>query len=754
MRKLGLCALGYVSALLFAHYILPPGALLWCAAALAFCCCAAFVFRGTARLRILIICLSAACGMAWYWGYGCLVSAKIAEVDGVAAEVVACVTDYPTEGDFPSLRVRLIGGEASGVNAVIYDYGVGIGDLRPGDIITAEMKLFDAALRFGEETDIYSSRGLFLRGYLRSAPEVTGRSPLAFMYFPRSMAKAVRDTSAEIFPEDAAPFMRALLIGDKSELYEDNALYTALGRAGILHIVAVSGMHLSFLYGFIALAARSKRRAAALSIPALWLFALMAGMTPSVVRSAFMLTMTMAAPFLRRETDGLTSLSAPLLLMTVLNPRAVASVSLQLSFAAMAGIILIAPRVYAWSAEKWKKPKKRGGKFRRLVIASFASSIGAIVFTAPVGAMHFGYVSLVSPLTNLLVMSVISFCFLGGYGAVLLGVLWTPLGVAAAWLVAWAARYVFLVCETLSSLSFAAVYTVDKLIVLWLIFSYAVFAIAYYRRGKAPFRPIAPTCVSVIALSAVLISSALLNLSVASATVIDVGQGQCVAIFSGASTAVIDCGGSCDRGAGDTAADYLDSCGRTHIDALILTHLHADHADGVAQLMSRIKVSRLLLPEDAEDDRLLLPDILAAAAEHGTEVIYVSVDTAVSFPEASLRILPPMQAGETNERGLLILASVGDYDLLVTGDVNSTVEKRLAETGVLPDGELLIVGHHGSRYSTCYELLDAFRAETAVISVGANNYGHPTDEVLWRLASRGMDIYRTDFSGNVTVRIN
>ena len=95
---------------------------------------------------------------------------------------------------------------------------------------------------------------------------------------------------------------------------------------------------------------------------------------------------------------------------------------------------------------------------------------------------------------------------------------------------------------------------------------------------------------------------------------------------------------------------------------------------------------------------------------------------------------------------------MGEFDALVMGDVNSAVERSLVERAQLPDVELLVVGHHGSKYSTSFELLEAARAETAVISVGWNNYGHPTYEALRRLEICGLEIYRTDEDGTVTVR--
>lgn len=86
------------------------------------------------------------------------------------------------------------------------------------------------------------------------------------------------------------------------------------------------------------------------------------------------------------------------------------------------------------------------------------------------------------------------------------------------------------------------------------------------------------------------------------------------------------------------------------------------------------------------------------------------------------------------------------------GDINSSAERELVSTRALPDTELLVVGHHGSKYSTSYELLAVIDAEYAAISVGYNSYGHPTWETLRRLEILGLEVYRTDQNGNITVR--
>ena len=101
-----------------------------------------------------------------------------------------------------------------------------------------------------------------------------------------------------------------------------------------------------------------------------------------------------------------------------------------------------------------------------------------------------------------------------------------------------------------------------------------------------------------------------------------------------------------------------------------------------------------------------------------------------------------------------MLASLGETDLLITGDMDAGTERDLLTAyGDLPDLEYLVAGHHGSRTSTSADLLDALTPETVLISVGSNSYGHPTEETLRRLAERKCAVYRTDLHGTIHLSI-
>jgi competence protein ComEC len=114
-------------------------------------------------------------------------------------------------------------------------------------------------------------------------------------------------------------------------------------------------------------------------------------------------------------------------------------------------------------------------------------------------------------------------------------------------------------------------------------------------------------------------------------------------------------------------------------------------------------------------------------------------------------IYPPVGAGDMNEQGLTVLATAEDFDVLITGDMKDSTERKLVEQYPLPDVEVLLVGHHGSKYSSHEDFLAAVKPEIAIISVGDNSYGHPTAEAIGRLEAVGAVVRRTDEEGDITI---
>lgn len=753
MRKLMLAAIGYAAALIAAHYLLPYDFMPYFAAGCAVLALLSLLFRGKLRLALLICFASAALGFTWTWAHNELFIKPAEELIGSTLSVEARILEYPSVYDeYSSVELRLTEDGLPNSRVIVYDYSGGLGELRPGDELNIELKFISARVQFNVESDYYISSGIFLRAYLDDNYEISGTWKYNFLNAPKTLACHLKAHILELFPGDVAHLMKALLTGDKAEYYEDDELYTSMKIAGFSHIIAVSGMHVSFIIGLLSLWTGRRRMTAFTGIPLVWFFAAMWGFSPSVVRASLMISLLLIAPIMRRENDAPTSLSAALLLLTAINPEAIGSISLQLSFAAMAGIILVTPRVYRSLCSLFEDYSGRGAKLLRYVNSTIAASIGAIVFTTPLVALHFDYVPLYSVITNALCLWAMSTAFMAGYVVCIIGAVYFPLGSVLAWVLAWLPRYADFVVKLIANLPYAALYTRNNLYAWWLVFVYAVIVIPYLFKGKRPYRPTIPICGCVITFLVISLLTAPRNQDSLKVTAVDVGQGQCIVATTADSTVVIDCGGKGIANAGDAAAEYLQSNGRYTVDLLILTHLHADHANGVVRLMNHMDVKRLALPEDCEETEFR-DSILDSCYDNGTEVYIIAENTEISLGELTLDVFAPFGSEDPNEKGLIVLGSRGDFEFLVTGDAGDGTERLLASFYELGDIELLVVGHHGSKYSTCTELLEATAPDAAIISVGADNsYGHPTAEVLERLTQAGCAIYRTDLHGTITYR--
>ena len=539
--------------------------------------------------------------------------------------------------------------------------------------------------------------------------------------------------------------MRALLLGDKKYLDEEDA--SNLSEVGLSHVMAVSGLHCCFLASLIGalMGGRQRKLRCAVTIPLVFLYAFVTGLTPSILRACIMISMGMIAPLLGRDNDPPTSISFALLLILLKNPFAIASISLQLSFSAVAGIIFLTPKLTALARGKHK--------LLRAAMLSFSTTLGAMVFSTPLACYYFGTLSVVSLLSNLLCLWLVSIVFALGLLSVIFAAAVPQLGVACAFVPALGIRAVLAIAGLLEELPFHAVYFNTAFSIAWLVYVYAIFiACALAKRGK--YRYFAAVGLSVASLFAAAKVNALhyerggLNV-----VALDVGQGESVLLISEGHATLVDCGSKNSYiDAGAIAADYLRSAGAT-LDSVVLTHYHEDHANGLAALFARMSASTIYLADiDAgEGDRA---GVEALAERYGVDIHYVTEVTEITNGASTMNIYPPVGDKGANELGLTILCSLGDFDTLITGDMDGKTETKLVETYDLPDIEVLLVGHHGSKYSTGTTLLESVTPEIGVISVGDNSYGHPTEEALLRLTDAGMSVYRTDMQGNILITVD
>jgi len=205
---------------------------------------------------------------------------------------------------------------------------------------------------------------------------------------------------------------------------------------------------------------------------------------------------------------------------------------------------------------------------------------------------------------------------------------------------------------------------------------------------------------------------------------------------------MVDCGGTSDTEAADSAAELLLSQGISRLDALILTHYDRDHCAGAGNLLSRMDTQLLILPPVYSDLEL-----------DAQQIIYTYEDLVFTSGKTRINIYTSKITGESNENSICILFDTENCDILITGDRDEFGERLLLRHADIPDVDVLVAGHHGSRYSTGEDLLNAVRPEIVCISAGANNpFGHPAPELLQRLEDYGCRIYRTDLHGDIVIR--
>ena len=748
MRKLMWFAIGFAVAMLIGSYILPVHYYLAAAGvgALLLAVLLACMLRFPKMRIAAMTAFACAIGFIWLFTFDSLYLSTARAYDEIEMEVTIVAADYSYETDYGVATEGTI--ELEGKNYTVLTYHDKESLLAPGDTITGNYLLRSTLPGGRHESDYNRSNNIFLTARPRGDISVSRTEQIPPKYYPAFIRHRIIEIIQSTFPADTAAFACALLLGETDDIdYETD---TAFKLSGIRHVIAVSGLHVTILFSLVyVVTGRKKWITALLGIPVLFLFAAIAGFSPSITRACIMHSLMAIAMLFNKEYDPPSALSFAVVCMLVFNPWSVTNVGFQLSVCCLIGIIMFAERIKNYLMDKKRLGRCKGiwKKLAAWFASSVSISLSAVVFTTPLCAYYFGVVSLIGPLTNLLTLWIITFVFYGIMLACLMGLFMPVVGTVVAWLVSWPIHYVLWMAKLMASLPLSAVYTQSVYIIFWLVFVYVLLVIFLIAKKKYPVHL---TCFATVGLCVALMASWTEPMQDdCRVTVLDVGQGQCILLQSEGKNYLVDCGSYSESFAADQAAGMLLSQGITKLDGVILTHFDSDHAGGVAYLLTRVPADHLFLPNCQDQDETSQ----ALYAYDGGTVVTVNTDTVISFEEAKITMIPSEKAISNNESGLAILFQTKNCDILITGDRSAKGERELIEHMTLPKLEVLIVGHHGSKTSTCRELLIKTSPEIAIISVGEDNsYGHPADEVLQRLQNYGCIIYRTDLSGTIIYR--
>lgn len=535
---------------------------------------------------------------------------------------------------------------------------------------------------------------------------------------------------------------KGMLLGDKKDLPQD--IYDQYRDAGVAHLLAVSGLHVSCLAAAVcwALAALGMGRGAAYGVTVVLagLYALLVGAPASALRAVCMFALVGGARQAGLPYDGLTGLGAAALALLAANPLQIGDTGFILSFSAVLGMLLLSrPLDALLRVGRW--PRKL-----RWVGSSLAVSLAAQLGTLPAVCCFFGQITPYAPLTNLPAILLCSLALPLIGLALLCHLLWPPLGMVAALLprlclgalqeiTAWVAG---LPGATLAAPAWP----------WWLAALFAVLGLwaSGYLAGGRLVKGVAlaglPLCLGLsLALAWWAIPDGLTCLF------LDAGQADAAVVTAQKRTYLIDLGE-----AGGPVMDYLRYTGR-QVDGVFLSHGHADHGGGLLEVLKERRVPVIYLPQGFEaagvDEQVA--QALDLARSQGVEIRYLAQGGQVSLSaqvRAQVMAPPADSAARGNAISMVLRVSLGEGAALFTGDWPAS-----QETGLLLPANLVKAAHHGSGDATSEFLLRALSPSACVISVGRNGYGHPSDQLLRRLDRLGIAMFRTDRDGAVLARI-
>jgi len=615
----------------------------------------------------------------------------------------------------------------------------------------------------------------------------TGRGfkPLAWIY---SLRNRLSQSLSQALPEPQASLAQGILLGQRGNI--PYSLNQAFSRTGTAHVLAISGINITIVIGMLLAAGiwlfgKRYHIYIWLALLIIWLYALVTGMHPPVVRGAVMGSMFLLAEYLGRQSSASIALTFAAAVMVGIQPQVLWDASFQLSFLAMAGLIFLAPYFQAWARKGIAVTIGREGAAASLcnfVADSFAVTLAAILATWPVIAYYFDVVSFVGlPATFFAVLAlpgiIITSALVAGMG------LLAPLLAQFLGWVSWLfLSYFMIVVRAFDALPFSSAKLSS--IHIWQIWIYyavlaAIVAIIYYRNQLTDlFRmtasKISPQISKASGLAAkvpkkwliyplliatILVWVAFLNMpdDKLHVSILDVGQGDAILIQTPNRQDILIDGGPSPQAISLELGKKLPFWDKT-IDLVILTQPQADHVTGLIEVLKKYKVPQVMEPETAYNSvtyQQWLKSVNDSEAKHETGHAGQEVNLGNGIKIEVLHPSSPLlqdTSDDIDNNDMVLRLSWNEISFLFTADIGREAEWYLVAQRANLKSTVLKVAHHGSRTSTSPEFLAVVNPEVAAISVGANNrFGLPNSEIEDRLTERvGSDrLYLTSTHGTI-----
>jgi len=594
------------------------------------------------------------------------------------------------------------------------------------------------------------------------------------LYFIYSFRNDLSQSISRAMPEPQSSLAQGILLGIRSDI--PYPLTQAFSRTGTAHQLAISGLHLSIIIGMLLSAGIwffGKRYSIYiwLALITIWLYALLTGLRPPVVRGAIMGSMFLFAEFLGRQRSAATALTFAAAIMVGLEPQILCDASFQLSYLAMAGLVFIFPHFQNLFRKNINDSTTNTITTRASLYAFFADSLAvtlsAILATLPVIAYHFGTISLVALPANLFSLPALPFIIIIAALVSVVGLLATFVAQIIGW-VAWLfLSYLIFIIQIFDALPFSSI-KLDN-VTTWQILCYYIVLILVliFIKRRTQFTHLYSALTpkvnqytnniskSILRISkkwsliAILIPSILIWVAIINApdnklhvSILNVGQGDSILIQTPNHQNILIDGGPSPQAINLELSKKLPFWDR-EIDLMILTQPQADHITGLIEIVQNYEVKQIIesglsINSFAYNQllKLVQDKKITHFIAHAGQEIPLGNGMAIEILHPPESFLQDM-SDYINSNGIVLRLSYNTISFLFTADINEETEWYLISQRANLKSTVLKVAHHGSQTSTSAELLAVVAPKAAVISAGSNNnFGHPHSEVISRLSKK------------------
>ena len=602
--------------------------------------------------------------------------------------------------------------------------------------------------------------------------------------------------------DDEKGVLKPILIGNKENTTE--YLIENFSKSNISHILAISGMHISYIIIFLTVILNKiigKHYSKPIISILIFLYMCIVNFTPSVVRAGITGIIVVMSGFFYRQNDWLEEISLSLILQLLYNPFQILNIGLQLSYAGTIGIVLFMPilnKYYKTTIERaenraLRKNKKHMQKIIKILNTKIVSiikdativTISATIFIIPIMAIKFNTVGISS-----LIISILASFIIGPI--IVLGLIFVILKVKLVQILLKISLKILIYVSSIGGkIPLNQIYVVSSNIFQILIYYLIIFSFMFLlkinlEKNKNAFQKRTINIYQFIKYKIIQNKKRLLSFILILCTLqyliviipkslkiyfIDINQGDSTLIVTPMNkTILIDGGGSENFDVGKkTLIPYLLDRKIKKLDYVIISHFDLDHVGGLITVMEELQVKTVLISKQAEDSqnfkkfKEIVKQKRISVAIVGTESLgnpmRINIEKDLYFdiiwPDNSNLI----SENTLNNNSIVCKLNYKSFSMMFTGDIEEIAEKQILQTYKnnikILNSTVLKVAHHGSKTSSTPEFLKAVNPKVALIGVGENNkFGHPNEEVLKRLENLDTKIYRTDKNGEITIKVN